>query len=69
MNHLDEAMNKIMQQRTKVKEDFVRAYLAFNVKDITPEIFNTLVLVEEKVSPTITTFKVMTNDELEKGQR
>jgi len=67
MNHLDKAINDINYKRSKIREDFVRAYLAFNVKEVTPEIFNQLVIVETNVKPGVVTFEVKTKEEFEKG--
>lgn len=68
MNHLDKAIDDINHQRSKVREDFVKAYLAYNVKHVTTEVFNTLILVEQHVKPGIVTFKVMTKEDFEDEQ-
>ena len=67
MNHIDEILKDINYQRSKVREDFVRAYLAFNVKDVTTEVFNTLILVETNVKPGVVTFEIKTRAEFEGG--
>ena len=69
MNHLDKVIDDINHQRSKVREDFVRAYLAYNVKQVTTEVFNTLILVEQHVKPGVVTFKVMTKEEFENAER
>ena len=68
MNHIDEALKEIMYQRTKIREDFVKAYLAFNVKDVTPEVFNTLIIVETTVKPGVVTFEIKPRAEFERGE-
>lgn len=48
---LNRALAEIIKQRTKIKEDFIRTYIAVNISDIelTPELFNNLVLCERYV--------------------
>ena len=68
MNHLDKAIHDINYKRNKIREDYVKAYLAFNVKDVTVEVFNKLIIVETNVKPGVVTFEVMTREEFEKDQ-
>lgn len=45
----DLSLSEIGLKRAKIREDFVRTYLAVNISgiDLTPEIFNSLQLVEK----------------------